>query len=542
MAIKGSLAEAALPDVLQLLALGRKTGCLTVSDKTNLGYIYFNDGLIAYASIVNRRDRLGDILVKDGRINQGQLEAAIEAQGRVRDRRLGEILIDQGVVSQDDLEHYMRIQIEEAVYFLFTWATGTFNFESGVQPDTQDFLVAISPESLLLEGARRVDEWSLIEKKIPSLDLIFAVDSEKLEASNVDLTEHQERILDLLNGERDVTSLVEETALGEFDVGKALYGLITAGFVHRTGRSSTTARISASATGAQVDEARNLGVAFYKTAMFEESAREFRRVIDLRPTDGGACFYLGLIALRQARWEEAVKQFKNALDRGGARASVLHNLGLALEKSGRLDDAEHAYADAASKARHDWRILAGWGITALRRGDFEVAASRLDRAAEVSGDAPLSAVWYWARSLASAASEDFLEAESTLRAGLERYETHPVLRNNLAVVLEILGHDDEVERLLESALAEDPWMAEVSKNLGDLYYRSGRFDKAWESYQRATKLQPDLGDDMYFKLGNIAYKRLDSESAARLWTKAVEINPRHGLARTNIETLKALQS
>ena len=117
-----------------------------------------------------------------------------------------------------------------------------------------------------------------------------------------------------------------------------------------------------------------------------------------------------------------------------------------------------------------------------------------------------------------------------------------MLRNNLAVVLEILGQDEEVERLLASALAEDPWMAEVSKNLGDLYYRTGRFDQAWESYQRSAKLQPDLGDDMYFKLGNIAYKRLDSESAAKLWARALEINPHHGLARTNIETLKALSS
>ena len=542
MAIKGSLAEAALPDVLQLLSLGKKTGCLTVSDRMDLGYIFFQDGMISYASVVNRRDRLGDILVKEGRITQAQLESAIEAQSRQRDERLGEILVRQDIVSQSDLEHYMRVQIEEAVYFLFTWTRGSFNFESDMQPGAQDFLVSINPESLLLEGARRVDEWSLIEKKVPSFNLIFEVDQEKMGGSEVELTEHQVKIIALLDGKRDATQLVEETALGEFDVGKALYGLITAGFIHRTGRSSSTTRISATAAGAKVDEARNLGVAFYKTGMLEESSREFRRVINLRPTDGSAYFYLGLIALRQARWEEAAKQFKETLERGGARASVLYDLGLALEKSGRLEEAEHAFAEAAAKGRHDWRMLTGWGITALRRGDSEVAAGRLDRAAEVSGDAKRSALWYWARSLAFAAEEDFVEAEATVRQGLELYPTHPVLRNNLAVVLEILGHDDEVERLLESALAEDPWMAEVSKNLGDLYYRTGRFDEAWESYQRAAKLQPDLGDDMYFKLGNIAYKRMDSESASKLWARALEINPRHGLARTNIETLKALSS
>ena len=268
MAIKGSLAEAALPDVLQLLSLGKKTGCLTVSDRMDLGYIFFKDGLISYASVVNRRDRLGDILVKEGRITQVQLELAIKAQSRDRDKRLGEILVHQDVVSQLDLEHYIRVQIEEAVYFLFTWTSGNFNFESGIEPEAQDFLVSINPQSLLLEGARRVDEWSLIEKKVPSFDLIFEVDQAKMSESEVELTKHQEKILALLDGKRDATQLVDETALGEFDVGKALYGLITAGFIHRTGRSSTT-RISGTATGAQVDEARNLGVAFYKISRAE---------------------------------------------------------------------------------------------------------------------------------------------------------------------------------------------------------------------------------------------------------------------------------
>src|SRR5258706_7532787 len=50
---------------------------------------------------------------------------------------------------------YMRMQIEESVYYLFTWTQGTFNFEADVRPEQQDFLVSINPESLLLEGARR---------------------------------------------------------------------------------------------------------------------------------------------------------------------------------------------------------------------------------------------------------------------------------------------------------------------------------------------------------------------------------------------------
>ncbi len=69
----------------------------------------------------------------------------------------------------NQINDQIRVQIEEAVYFLFTWTEGTFNFEPDLRPEMQDFLVSIRPDALLLEGARRVDEWSLIEKKIPDV-------------------------------------------------------------------------------------------------------------------------------------------------------------------------------------------------------------------------------------------------------------------------------------------------------------------------------------------------------------------------------------
>src|SRR3970282_723493 len=165
MAIKGSLKEASLPDVLQLLGLGQKSGCLSIADRSNFGYVYFDRGRICYASIVNRRDRIGDILVKHGKITLEQLDAAIQRQAPPRDKRLGQILGEDGLISRPELERYMRLQIEEAVYFLFTWTQGTFKFEADVRPERQDFLVSINPELLPLEGARRVDEWSLIEQK-----------------------------------------------------------------------------------------------------------------------------------------------------------------------------------------------------------------------------------------------------------------------------------------------------------------------------------------------------------------------------------------
>ncbi|MGH7482355.1 MAG: DUF4388 domain-containing protein, partial [Longimicrobiales bacterium] len=202
MAIKGSLKEASLADVCQLLALGAKTGSLSVTDRSNFGQIFFDRGKITFARIVNRRDRIGDLLVRDGVLTHDQLSATIDEQAKRPDVRLGQLLVERGHLSSADLGRYIRRQIEEAVYYLFTWTRGTFFFEGDKRPEDADILVSINPENLLLEGARRIDEWSQIEQKIPSFDLIFEVDRAHLETSDVELTPEQQQILPALTGTR----------------------------------------------------------------------------------------------------------------------------------------------------------------------------------------------------------------------------------------------------------------------------------------------------------------------------------------------------
>ncbi|HEY4647699.1 MAG TPA: tetratricopeptide repeat protein, partial [Gemmatimonadales bacterium] len=136
------------------------------------------------------------------------------------------------------------------------------------------------------------------------------------------------------------------------------------------------------------------------------------------------------------------------------------------------------------------------------------------------------------------------EAENALRTArqaVEAYPNNPVLQNNLAVLLEAAGDTQAAEAMLRSALAEDAALPQVSKNLGDIFYRTGRYDEASEAYERAAKLNPELGDDLYFKLGNIAYKRRDLPRARESWAQAAALNPGHQLARANLEMLDLSQ-
>ena len=537
MAIRGSLKEASLPDVLQLLAMGKKTGCLSVTYKNSFGDIYFDQGRISYASIVNRRDRLGDMLVKTGVVTQQQIDEAVAMQYRRRDSRMGELLLEMGALTTNQLYDAIKVQIQEAVYYLFTWNQGTFNFEPDVRPEVGDHIVSINPESLLLEGARRVDEWSLIEKKIPSFDIVFETDRVKVLSSETDLTVEQRTVLNLVDGLRDAHGIVEDSGLVEFDVAKALYGLLTTGFIHRIGK--TTPISVAKAPEGRIEEHRNLGVAFYKTGMLDEALREFKRVLELRSNDATGRFYLGLVYARQQKWEEAAAAFSEAAAQPGARMAVFHNLAYVLEQQNRPNEARVALDEAVQRGgADDARVRTSLGVLSLLAGDLHAAEEALAAAKPLFGKKGPTPAWFHYMGLTVALLGDTRRAGEILGEGATVHPHAAELLNNLGTVLERSGRYDDARATIERGVQEDAMLPQLHKNLGDCHYRAARYDDALECYLRAVKLNPKLGEDVYLKLGNIRFKRQERDEAVRCWEQALELDPSNAIVRTNLDAVR----
>jgi Flp pilus assembly protein TadD len=383
-----------------------------------------------------------------------------------------------------------------------------------------------------------VDEWSLIEKKVPSFDIIFEVDRARLASSEAQLTPAQEQLVPLIDGRRDVTTLIDASGIGEFEVGKALYALATAGFLHRAGKSRP---VDEGVREARVEEHRNLGVAFYKTAMFEEATREFRRVVELNDTDVPARFFLGLVSMREGKWSEAVLTLREAAAQPNVRPAIYHNLAYALERMGHYDDAREALQEAIQHGgQEDPRIRASLGVLALKSGDVDEADALLTAARTLWGKRPPSAAWFHYAALAAALTGELERALEIVSEGVEAHPHSAVLYNTLAAVHERRGDLTAAAQAAERGLHEDGTIPQLFKNLGDCLYRASRYDEALEAFQRAIKLDPALGDDVYFKLGNIRFKWQEKDQALAYWERALALNPENEVIRTNLDLVRTM--
>jgi tetratricopeptide (TPR) repeat protein len=533
MAIEGRLEEVGLADICQLLSMGRKTGCLTVTDRSNFGYVYFHGGRVTFATVLNRPDRLGEVLVRSGVIAREDLTAAMEEQRKAPGHRLGQILLDQQKLTQEQLRQFVSVQIQEAVFHLFGWESGEFHFEPGRRPDADEsLLVSLNAESLLLEGARRVDELSVIEKKIPSTDLIFrASEREGKRKEEIELTPEQQAVLPLLDGMRTVDDVVLDSGIVEFEVMKAIYGLVQAGLARTEGD-----RRDAPATGPE-SAARTLDLAdaFYRAGMLEDAEVHYRAVLETEPTEAHARGRLAVIALRTHRPAEALGHLDAQPESDAGSVPTLRNRALALELLGRNEDALEALAKAEELDPDDRQVTLARGILLLKSGKAADATEtfRRYRQASLSEKSP-SAMYFAYAILAAAAAGDAPQAIQIGREGLTLYPASCPVLVNLGLVLERAGEVDAAEALYLRAVQRSAPPPQAHKNLGDLAYKRGDGAGARAHYERAVKLNPALGDDTYLKLGELAYKDGDKSEARTLWQKALELNPRNEVVRTNL--------
>lgn len=241
MSLAGNLKTVSFPDILQLLATGKKTGMLELKTTTRQKEVAFKDGNIVYASSVNStEDLLGNMLLNRGKLSKSDLERAITLHKQTG-RQLGTTLIDMNLFDKQEIAECLQQQIEEIVYNLFSWQEGDFYFHEGKEPRNAPFLLDLSTMNVLMEGTRRIDEWLEIQKVLPPDDVLLAVcKSPKTNKDEISLTIEEFRILALINGERTLPDILGVSPIGEFVTCRALYRLIVNNLIEVAGKRDQT--------------------------------------------------------------------------------------------------------------------------------------------------------------------------------------------------------------------------------------------------------------------------------------------------------------
>ncbi len=240
----GQLSDARLPRLLRSLQRGQATGVLTVTRNDQTKLIYFRSGDIIFASSRYEDDRLGEMLLKWGKITYPQYEMSVRLL-KETGKRQGMILVEQGVLSPKDLFQAVTAQVKEIILSLFTWLEGDYSFEERPLPTDEVFTLRMSSGSLIYEGIRRNTDFTRLCRLLPPFETVLAMTADPRDLFQpISVTQAEREFLLLVDGERTIRELLADTMLSALQTVQALHFLLSAGIVQVRGAAPAAAETS----------------------------------------------------------------------------------------------------------------------------------------------------------------------------------------------------------------------------------------------------------------------------------------------------------
>ncbi len=298
MGLSGNLLTMSLPDILQWVAQGRKTGSLDLERRSVKKRIVFREGAIFSSWSNDPRESLGQFLVSHRDISEEQLFKALlgqESQGRL----IGSILVGEGILGEEDLRRALVEKAEETVFDLFLWPEGRFEFKDDEVPDNILFHLEMSVQHVILEGIRRVDEWTRIRKTFPSLRTTF-----KVRGAPIVESPQERQALGLVAAGKSLAEIALEMHRTDFDTAALLFDLYSRELV---AVDSAPAEPDAEDPLGAIKQLLARGYQRLQERRYEEALKAYEDVLVLDRLNQNA--KKGLLAVSEARSREhAVKR------------------------------------------------------------------------------------------------------------------------------------------------------------------------------------------------------------------------------------------
>jgi Domain of unknown function (DUF4388) len=228
---EGSLAERDFPSLLLSLYEERWSGQVTLTSAGVGKTITVQDGKMVFASSSSTDDRLGEQLLRRGRISLQQLVDGSSAMSP--GKRLGTILVEQGALTPKDLVAGVVDQTRDIIYSLFLWTEGHYRIQEG-PPSAEAIKLNLSTPDLIVEGIRRIEAWSRIDRAVGGKEARYerAPGHEQTIAA-MTLAPDVRAIVDTLAGPRTVGEMCAASTLADFDVCRAIWAFRVVGILRR---------------------------------------------------------------------------------------------------------------------------------------------------------------------------------------------------------------------------------------------------------------------------------------------------------------------
>ena len=224
----GRLEAAALPRIVRDLWRAEATGILHLWNKDASKRIMFNRGDIVFAGTNQENERLGERLIRAGKIKRSVLDLSFRVMERSKER-FGKTVVDLGWVSPMEMQRALAAQIKDIIYSVFTWYQGDYRFEVSQEPVSDDLALELHTAEVIYEGACRVSDFAAIRVGVGSWksSLVLA-DGKRL---GIPVTQDDGYILSRVDGIASIGDIVATSPLGEEETLRRIYALLLAGVV-----------------------------------------------------------------------------------------------------------------------------------------------------------------------------------------------------------------------------------------------------------------------------------------------------------------------
>lgn len=311
MAIQSSIEELGLFDLFQVLHLNEKTGRLIITDEggSREAQILFEGGSVCMASIHDRAPKTIEVLLEEWGVVDPRSIAAIE-KALPRYRSLVECLEGEGISSRSHLESFFASRIREAVYDILKWEKGDCRFIEEDLDERREVIVRLNTENLILEGARRIDEWSNIKSKVPSRHSTFRLCDGNEQDQALNLKPREWEILSLIDGHRSVNEVNDMVGEDLFTTSKLIYGLVVMGVIQLVADEEEAGESAANEE--RIEELIRNGRNYYSRLNLEKAAAEFEKALQIDQDCFEALRMLGEICYKMDRLSEALVYLRKA--------------------------------------------------------------------------------------------------------------------------------------------------------------------------------------------------------------------------------------